>query len=91
MAGQRRPNAKAHSALGEPLTRCHQPSTRTLCKTPQQAWPWTLTADMDTQRIESRLADIASARLQQLNGSLAGTLNLGSRAERLPTGPPSLG
>lgn len=56
-------------------------------KTPQQAWPWTLTADMDTKRLESRLADIASARLQQLNGSLAGTLNLGSRAERLPAWP----
>ncbi|MBS3666930.1 YhdP family protein [Vreelandella boliviensis] len=56
-------------------------------KTPQQAWPWTLTADMDTKRLESRLADIASARLQQLNGSLAGTLNLGSRAERLPDWP----
>ncbi|OWV31402.1 YhdP family protein [Halomonas campaniensis] len=56
-------------------------------KTPQQAWPWTLTADMDTKRLESRLADIASARLQQLNGLLAGTLNLGSRAERLPDWP----
>ena len=60
-------------------------------KTPQQAWPWTLTADMDTKRLESRLADIASARLQQLNGSLAGTLNLGSRAERLPDWPPQPG
>ena len=56
-------------------------------KTPQQAWPWTLTADMDTQRIESRLTDIASARLQQLNGSFAGSLNLGSQAERLPGWP----
>lgn len=56
-------------------------------KSPQQAWPWTLTADIDTKRIESRLADIASARLQQLNGSLAGTLNLGSQAERLPGWP----
>ncbi|MCD1585370.1 DUF3971 domain-containing protein [Halomonas sp. IOP_14] len=56
-------------------------------KSSQQAWPWTLTADMDTKRIESRLADIASARLQQLNGSLAGTLNLGSQAVRLPDWP----
>ncbi|WP_286901755.1 YhdP family protein [Vreelandella sedimenti] len=56
-------------------------------KSPQQVWPWTLTADMDTKHIESRLADIASARLQQLNGSLAGTLNLGSQAERLPGWP----
>ncbi|EHJ91305.1 YhdP family phospholipid transporter [Vreelandella boliviensis] len=56
-------------------------------KSPQQAWPWTLTADIDTKRIETRLADIASARLQQLNGAFAGTLNLGIQAERLPGWP----
>ena len=56
-------------------------------KTAQQVWPWTLTADIDTKRIESRLADIASARFQQLNGSLVGTLHLGSKAEHLPGWP----
>jgi len=56
-------------------------------KPPEQPWPWTLTADIDTGRMESRLADIASARFQQRNGALAGSLNVGSQAERLPAWP----
>ena len=56
-------------------------------KTAQQPWPWTLTADIESGRLESRLADIASARIQQLNDTVAGTLHLGSEAARLPNWP----
>lgn len=49
-------------------------------KSAQQPWPWSLTANLDAGRIESQLADIASARIQQRNGSLAGSLYLGSEA-----------
>ncbi|MGO1394370.1 MAG: YhdP family phospholipid transporter [Halomonas sp.] len=56
-------------------------------KTAQQPWPWTLTVDSESGRFESRLADIASARLQQLNDTFAGTLHLGSEAARLPSWP----
>lgn len=56
-------------------------------KSPQQAWPWTLTAGLDAKRIETQLADIAAARLQQHNGALAGSLYLGNQAERVPDWP----
>jgi uncharacterized protein (TIGR02099 family) len=56
-------------------------------KSAQQPWPWSLTADIDAGRIESRLADIAYVRIQQRNGALAGSLNLGSKAERAPDWP----
>ncbi|MBT2774037.1 DUF3971 domain-containing protein [Halomonas sp. ISL-60] len=56
-------------------------------KSPQQPWPWTLTADLDAKRLETQLADIVSARIQQRNGELSGSLKLGSQAERLPGWP----
>ncbi|WGI26823.1 AsmA-like C-terminal region-containing protein [Halomonas alkaliantarctica] len=56
-------------------------------KSPQQAWPWTLTAYLDAKRVETQLADIAAARLQLRNGALAGTLNVGRQADRLPGWP----
>ncbi|WP_447045117.1 YhdP family phospholipid transporter [Vreelandella sp. H-I2] len=56
-------------------------------KTAQQPWPLTVTADIDSGRIESRLADIASARIQQRNGSMAGSLYLGSEAENAHAWP----
>jgi uncharacterized protein (TIGR02099 family) len=56
-------------------------------KTPQQSWPWVVTADIEAGRLESRLADIAAARLQQRNGEIAGVLQLGSEAERPPSWP----
>ncbi|MDQ7727432.1 AsmA-like C-terminal region-containing protein [Halomonas sp. SpR8] len=56
-------------------------------KSPQQPWPWTLTADLDAKRLETKLADIAAARIQQRNGEFAGELNLGSQAMRLPGWP----
>ncbi|TVP48833.1 MAG: DUF3971 domain-containing protein [Halomonas sp.] len=56
-------------------------------KSAQQPWPWVINADIDAGQIESRLADIASVRAQQLNGGLAGTLYLGSEAVTLPDWP----
>lgn len=56
-------------------------------KSAQQPWPWVLTANIAAGRIESQLADIASARIQQRGGDLAGALTLGSQAQRLPAWP----
>ncbi|GEN27586.1 TIGR02099 family protein [Halovibrio variabilis] len=56
-------------------------------KSAQQPWPWVLTADIAAGRIESQLANIASARLQQRDGAFAGALTLGSQAQRLPAWP----
>ncbi|CAN0503661.1 unnamed protein product [Ectocarpus sp. 12 AP-2014] len=56
-------------------------------KSAEQPWPWTVTADIDAGRIESHLADIASARAQQRDGATAGTLHLGSEAASLPEWP----
>ncbi|MDN7133289.1 AsmA-like C-terminal region-containing protein [Halomonas sp. MC140] len=56
-------------------------------KAPQQPWPWVLTADIASGRIESRLADIFSARGLFGNQALAGTVNLGSAAEQVPAWP----
>ncbi|MEA2118327.1 YhdP family protein [Halovibrio sp. HP20-50] len=56
-------------------------------KSAQQPWTWVLSADIADGRIESQLADIASARLQQRDGTLAGSLTLGSQAQRLPAWP----
>ncbi|KPQ31002.1 YhdP family phospholipid transporter [Halomonas sp. HL-93] len=50
-------------------------------KSAQQAWPWTLTADLDPLRIKSRLADIADLHVQSAGGELAGNVRLG-RASR---------
>ena len=51
-------------------------------KPAQQPWSWSVNADMDAGRLESRLADIASAQIQQRDGSLAGSLYLGNEAAR---------
>ncbi len=56
-------------------------------KSAQQPWPWSVTADIEAGRFESRLADIASAHLQQRNGALAGSLYLGDDAARADTWP----
>ncbi|MGO2241393.1 MAG: YhdP family phospholipid transporter [Halomonas sp.] len=56
-------------------------------KTSQQSWPWVLTADIDSGRIESRLADIFSARGLFGHQALAGTMHLGSAAEQVPAWP----
>ncbi|WP_339933886.1 YhdP family protein [Vreelandella glaciei] len=60
-------------------------------KSAQQPWPWSVTADIEAGRIQSRLADIASARLQQRNGSLAGSLYLGNEAARTHAWPTQAG
>ncbi len=60
-------------------------------KSAQQPWPWMVTADMEAGRLESRLADIASTRIQQLNGSLAGSLYLGDEAARAHAWPSQAG
>ena len=50
-------------------------------KSAQQAWPWTLTADLEPLRIQSRLADIADLHIQSTGGQLAGSVRL-DRASR---------
>lgn len=56
-------------------------------KTAGQPWPWTLNADFESGRVESRLADIAHLRLQQ-QGALFGSLRL-AEAEVSPPEWPS--
>ncbi|SDN20553.1 YhdP family protein [Vreelandella arcis] len=53
-----------------------------LNKSTQQAWPWTLTADLTPLRIESRLADVAYLSAQTRQGALAGSVQLGEAARR---------
>lgn len=56
-------------------------------KPAQQPWPWRVTADLKAGRVESRLANIASARLQQRNGAVSGSLYLGDEATRTHAWP----
>ncbi|MEG3078349.1 AsmA-like C-terminal region-containing protein [Halomonas sp. 5021] len=51
-------------------------------KSAQQAWPWTLTADLEPLRIQSRLADIADLHIQSTVGELAGSVRLGEASRR---------
>ncbi|QNI02615.1 DUF3971 domain-containing protein [Halomonas sp. SH5A2] len=52
-------------------------------KSAQQAWPWTLTADLEPLRIQSRLADIADLHIQSTaGGELAGSARLGDASRR---------
>lgn len=54
-------------------------------KTAEQPWPWRFTADIESGRLETQLAELIHARGQQLaNGELAGELALG--AASLPQG-----
>lgn len=48
-------------------------------KTAEQPWPWQLSADMESGRLETQLADLVSAKVQQLpSGVLSGDVVLGS-------------
>ncbi|GAA3897699.1 AsmA-like C-terminal region-containing protein [Halomonas cibimaris] len=49
--------------------------------------PWTLDASLDAGRLESRLGRMATLRARPLDDGLAGNVNLGTRAARLPDWP----
>lgn len=53
-------------------------------KSAQQAWPWTLTADLEPLRIQSRLADIADLYIQSNAGELAGSVRMGGASRLAP-------
>ncbi|GAB2715596.1 YhdP family phospholipid transporter [Halomonas garicola] len=53
--------------------------------------PWTLDADLGAGRVESRLGRMATLRARGVDGELAGQLNLGTRAARLPRWPSQSG
>ncbi|MDN6179533.1 MAG: DUF3971 domain-containing protein [Halomonas subglaciescola] len=60
-------------------------------KASHSAWPWTLEAQFDDGRIESRLGDVGRFRGRLMEGQLAFNLNLGTQAARTPSWPSGRG
>lgn len=56
-------------------------------KSAEQPWPWRFSADFDSGRLSSQLADIVNARVQLGNDEPAGAITLGSAAA--PNGWPT--
>ncbi|QPI62750.1 YhdP family protein [Vreelandella venusta] len=58
-------------------------------KSAEQPWPWLFSADFDSGRLSSQLADIVNARVQLGNDEPAGAVTLGSAAapDGWPTQP----
>ncbi|MGP9797905.1 YhdP family phospholipid transporter [Halomonas sp. 86] len=52
-----------------------------------EPWPWTLNADFDSGRVESRLADIAHLRLKDRLGDVSGNLHVADTEVSAPEWP----